>query len=50
MIIARAILNLEKTKKEIYAGNPWVNHSAEVKNYFLEIRMSITTEFSILLI
>ncbi|SVE14355.1 uncharacterized protein METZ01_LOCUS467209, partial [marine metagenome] len=35
MIIARAILNLEKTKKEIYAGNPWVNHRAEVKNYFL---------------
>ena len=35
MIIARAILNLEKTKKEIYTGNPWVNHRAEVKKYFL---------------
>ena len=35
MIIARAILNIEKTKNEIYSGNPWVNHRAEVENYFL---------------
>ena len=35
MIITRAILNIEKTKNEIYSGNPWVNHREEVENYFL---------------